>query len=205
MNGRLASYFALTKPGVVILLQITGICSVIAHDLLEAGGLSGNTARTIAVVLVGGYLTAGGANSINMWYDRDIDPLMARTANRPIPSGEIQPLSALIFGIVMSLIGTLWLYVMANSVAAFWASFSVMFYVFVYSIWLKRTSPQNIVIGGIAGSTPPLVGWSASERSLEISTDSLQSIFESVTEIGSMMPWLMFLIIFLWTPPTSGL
>ena len=77
MNERLASYFALTKPGVVILLQITGICSVIAHDLLEAGGLSGSTARTIAVVLVGGYLTAGGANSINMWYDRGIAPLMA--------------------------------------------------------------------------------------------------------------------------------
>ena len=97
MNERLASYFALTKPGVVILLQITGICSVMAHDLLEAGGISGNTARTIAVVLVGGYLTAGGANSINMWYDRDIDPLMARTSNRPIPAGKIQPLSALIF------------------------------------------------------------------------------------------------------------
>jgi protoheme IX farnesyltransferase len=126
---------------------------------------------------------------------------MARTANRPIPAGEIQPSSALLFGIVISLIGTLWLYVMANPVAAFWASFSVMFYVFVYSIWLKRTSPQNIVIGGIAGSTPPLVGWSASEQSLEISTDSLQSMFESVTEIGSMMPWLMFFIIFLWTPP----
>ena len=131
----------------------------------------------------------------------EIDPLMTRTANRPIPAGEIQPLSALLFGIVMSLIGTLWLYVMANPVAAFWASFSVIFYVFVYSIWLKRTSPQNIVIGGIAGSTPPLVGWSASEQSLEISTDSLQSMFESVTEIGSMMPWLMFFVIFLWTPP----
>ena len=83
MNGRLASYIALTKPGVVILLQITGICSVIAHDLLEAGGLSGNTARTIAVVLVGGYLTAGGANSINMWYDRDIDPLWLELLTGP--------------------------------------------------------------------------------------------------------------------------
>ena len=174
---------------------------VIAHDLLEAGGLSGNTARTISVVLVGGYLTAGGANSINMWYDRDIDPLMSRTSGRPIPAGEIPPLSALVFGIVMSLLGTLWLYVMANPVASFWACFSVLFYVFIYSIWLKRTSPQNIVIGGIAGSTPPLVGWSASEQSLDISTDSLQSMLESVTDIGSMMPWLMFFIIFLWTPP----
>ena len=118
MNGRLASYFALTKPGVVILLQITGICSVMAHDLLEAGAIW-QYGKNVAVVLIGGYLTAGGANSINMWYDRDIDPLMTRTANRPIPAGEIQPLSALLFGIVMSLIGTLWLYVMANPVAAF--------------------------------------------------------------------------------------
>ena len=201
MNVRFASYFALTKPGVVILLQITGICSVLAHDLLESGGLSENTARTISIVLIGGYLTAGGANSINMWYDRDIDPLMSRTANRPIPAGEISPSSALIFGILISILGTWWLYVMANPVAAFWVAFSVLFYVFVYSIWLKRTSPQNIVIGGIAGSTPPLVGWSASEGSLDISYDSLWSVLESVTEIGSMMPWLMFMVIFLWTPP----
>ena len=201
MNTRLASYFALTKPGVVILLQITGICSVLAHDLLESGGISGDTARTISIVLVGGYLTAGGANSINMWYDRDIDPLMSRTADRPIPAGEISPSSALIFGILISIMGICWLYVMANPVASFWVAFSVLFYVFVYSMWLKRTSPQNIVIGGIAGSTPPLVGWSASEGSLDISYDSLWSVFESVTEIGSMMPWLMFLVIFLWTPP----
>jgi len=201
MRGRLASYFALTKPGVVILLQITGICSILVHDLLEGGGLSENTARTIFVVLVGGYLTAGGANSINMWYDRDIDPLMSRTADRPIPAGEITSSSALLFGISISVIGAWWLYSMANPVAAFWASFSVLFYVFIYSMWLKRTSPQNIVIGGIAGSTPPLVGWAASEETLEISYDSIQSIFESVTEIGSMMPWLMFLAIFLWTPP----
>ena len=199
------AYVALMKPRVLILLQITALCAVLIHDALE-WRLNGEwnlleTGQIMLVVIIGGLLSAGGANSINMWYDRDIDPLMTRTANRPIPAGEIQPLSALLFGVVMSLIGTLWLYVIANPVAAFWASFSVIFYVFVYSIWLKRTSPQNIVIGGIAGSTPPLVGWSASEQSLEISTDSLQSMFESVTEIGSMMPWLMFFVIFLWTPP----
>ncbi len=201
MRGKMSSYFALTKPGVVILLQITGVCSVILHDLLKGGGISQNTIWTIFIVLIGGYLTAGGANSINMWYDRDIDPMMSRTASRPIPMGEISPSNALIFGISISLFGIIWLYYMANSVAAFWATFSILFYVFIYSIWLKRSTPQNIVIGGIAGSTPPLVGWSASESSLSMSYDSLESMFSSVTELGSMMPWLMFLIIFLWTPP----
>ena len=201
MSGKLESYFALTKPGVVILLQITGIFAVISHDLLEGGGLTKKTIETILVVLVGGYLTAGGANSINMWYDRDIDPLMSRTSDRPIPMGEIAPSSALNFGVLISAMGTLWLYFMANSVAAFWAAFSVLFYVFIYSMWLKRSTAQNIVIGGIAGSTPPLVGWSASESSLAVSTESLESATYSVTDLGSSMPWLMFLIIFLWTPP----
>jgi len=201
MRRKIHSFFALTKPRVVILLQITGIFAVISHNLLEGAGLTRETAETILIVLVGGYLTAGGANSINMWYDRDIDPLMTRTSDRPIPMGEISPPSALIFGVIISIIGTMWLYLMANSVAAFWAAFSVLFYVFIYSMWLKRSTPQNIVIGGIAGSTPPLVGWSASEKSLEVSVNSLGSMFSSVTELGSSMPWLMFLIIFLWTPP----
>ena len=93
------------------------------------------------VVLVGGYLTAGGANAINMWYDRDIDPMMRRTSKRPIPAGEITPNSALIFGIILSVFGTLWLVAMANEVAAFWAAFSILFYVFIYSIWQK--SPRD--------------------------------------------------------------
>lgn len=201
MSGKIGSYITLTKPKVVILLQITGILAVISHDLLEGGGLTKDTAGTIIVVLIGGFLTAGGANSINMWYDRDIDPLMTRTSGRPIPMGEISPSSALVFGVSISIIGTLWLFLMSNSVAAFWAAFSVLFYVFIYSILLKRTTSQNIVIGGIAGSTPPLVGWSASDDSLVISTESVESAISSVTGLGSSMPWLMFLIIFLWTPP----
>ena len=153
------------------------------------------------VVLIGGYLTAGGANAINMWYDKDIDPKMARTSGRAIPSGRIEAGSALFFGILISILGVWWFYEMSNEVAAFWSAFSVLFYVLIYSIWLKRRTPQNIVIGGIAGSTPPVIGWSASSEDLSISTDSMTSLLESVIEIGSPMPWFMFVLIFLWTPP----
>ncbi len=197
----IGSYFSLTKPRVVVLLQITAICATLSHDMLSGTGLGTGTLETMAVVLVGGYLTAGGANAINMWYDRDIDPMMKRTAQRPIPSGEVSPNSALLFGVIISILGTFWLVMMANEVAAFWAAFSVIFYVLVYSIWLKRSTPQNIVIGGIAGSTPPLVGWAAAESDLQISTESVTLFFESITEMGSLMPWFMFVLIFLWTPP----
>lgn len=183
-----------------MLLQITAICAVIVHDSRE-GDFGSESIQTMLVVLVGGYLTAGGANAINMWYDRDIDPKMSRTSGRAIPSGKVEADSALIFGILISFIGVLWFYEMANEVAAFWSAFSVLFYVFIYSIWLKRTTSQNIVIGGIAGSTPPVIGWSASVESLSISTDSVASLLESVVELGSPMPWFMFVLIFLWTPP----
>ena len=165
------------------------------------GDFGSESIQTMLVVLVGGYLTAGGANAINMWYDRDIDPKMSRTSGRAIPSGKVEADSALIFGILMSIVGVLWFYEMANEVAAFWSAFSVLFYVFIYSIWLKRTTSQNIVIGGIAGSTPPVIGWSASVEGLSISTDSVASLLESVVELGSPMPWFMFFLIFLWTPP----
>ena len=193
-------YFSLTKPRVVVLLQITAICSVIIHDSME-GDFGSDSIQTMLVVLVGGYLTAGGANAINMWYDRDIDPKMARTSGRAIPSGRVEAGSALFFGILISILGVWWFYEMSNEVAAFWSAFSVLFYVFVYSIWLKRRTPQNIVIGGIAGSTPPVIGWSASSEGLSISTESLASVLESVIELGSPMPWFMFVLIFLWTPP----
>ena len=193
-------YFSLTKPRVVVLLQITAICSVIIHDSME-GDFGSDSIQTMLVVLIGGYLTAGGANAINMWYDRDIDPKMARTSGRAIPSGRVEAGSALFFGILISILGVWWFYEMSNEVAAFWSAFSVLFYVFVYSIWLKRRTPQNIVIGGIAGSTPPVIGWSASSEDLSISTDSLASVLESVIELGSPMPWFMFVLIFLWTPP----
>ena len=193
-------YFSLTKPRVVVLLQITAICAVIVHDSLE-GELGSDSIETMLVVLIGGYLTAGGANAINMWYDRDIDPKMARTAGRAIPSGRVRPGSALFFGVLISIVGVWWFYEMSNEVAAFWSAFSILFYVLIYSIWLKRRTSQNIVIGGIAGSTPPVIGWSASVDDLSISTDSISSILESVTYLGSPMPWFMFILIFLWTPP----
>ena len=196
----LRPYFSLTKPRVVVLLQITALCSVLVHDQLD-GGLDANTVRTMLVVFVGGYLSAGGANAINMWYDRDIDPLMTRTKNRPVPAGEVSANAALGFGITLSLLGVAWFEILANSVAAFWSAFSILFYVFIYSIWLKRTTPQNIVIGGIAGSTPPVIGWAVAEGELTVATNSAPVMLESLLDLGSLMPWFMFLLIFLWTPP----
>ena len=136
-----------------------------------------------------------------MWYDRDIDPLMTRTKDRAVPAGEVSANAALAFGIVLSFLGVMWFATLANSVAAFWSAFSILFYVFVYSIWLKRSTPQNIVIGGIAGSTPPVIGWAAAEDGLTVATDSAQAMQESLLDLGSPMPWFMFLLIFLWTPP----
>ena len=198
--SNLRPYFSLTKPRVVVLLQITALCSVLVHDQL-GGELDANTVQTMLVVFVGGYLSAGGANAINMWYDRDIDPLMTRTKDRAVPAGEVSANAALAFGIALSLLGVTWFATLANSVAAFWSAFSILFYVFIYSIWLKRSTPQNIVIGGIAGSTPPVIGWAAAEDGVTVATDSAQAMLESLLDLGSPMPWFMFLLIFLWTPP----
>ena len=193
-------YLSLTKPLVVVLLQITALCSVLVHDQL-GGGVDSDSMRTMLVVFVGGYLSAGGANAVNMWYDRDIDPLMSRTKDRPIPSGEVSAEAALAFGVALSILGVYWFWELANPVAAVWSAFSILFYVFVYSIWLKRSTPQNIVIGGIAGSTPPVIGWAAAEGGLTLATGSTQAMLESLLDLGSPMPWFMFLLIFLWTPP----
>ena len=194
------SYASLTKPRVVVLLQITALCAVLVHDRVYQE-MNVSTANTMLIVFVGGYLSAGGANAINMWYDRDIDPMMTRTESRPIPSGEVSAESALALGVLLSVAGVSWFWVLSNQVAAFWSAFSILFYVFIYSIWLKRSTPQNIVIGGIAGSTPPVIGWAAAEESLVVSTGSIAQIMESLVDIGSPLPWLMFLLIFLWTPP----
>ena len=157
-------YFQLMKLRVVILLQITAICAILAHDLMvRNNAITGDrtwydTGFACLITVVGGTLAAGGSNAINMVYDRDIDPGMSRTRTRPIPNGWISPNHALIFGIIIAIGGSA-LFLLANWKAAFWSIFSVLFYVFVYTIWLKRRTPQNIVIGGIAGSTPPLIGW----------------------------------------------
>jgi len=188
----------LMKLRVIVLLQITALCAILVHDTLARYGTLdvtrtwGDTLTVALVTLVGGTLSAGGSNAINMWYDADIDPHMRRTMNRPIPLGHATPRFALIFGGVIAVLGST-LFLLVSPKAAFWSAFSVVFYVFVYSIWLKRRTPQNIVIGGIAGSTPPLIGWAAAAG------DSIAGTH--VFDLGSPIPWMLFFLIFFWTPP----
>ena len=189
-------WLSLLKLRVVVLLQVTAIAAILAHDiadrqLLRAMFVGNDLARTWAetletalVVLVGGSLASGGSMAINMWYDRDIDPLMARTDKRPLPSGELAPGAVLVYGIVVCVSGVVVLALLANQLAAAFAAFSALFYVLVYTMWLKRRTPQNIVIGGLAGALSPLIGWTAAGG------DPL-----------ALLPWAMVAVIFLWTPP----
>ncbi|TGW06569.1 protoheme IX farnesyltransferase, partial [Mesorhizobium sp. M2D.F.Ca.ET.145.01.1.1] len=138
----------------------------------------------IAVIAIGAIAVgAGAAGALNMWYDADIDAVMTRTASRPVPSGRIQPHEALSFGLVLSVLSVMTLGVLVNWLAATLLAFTIFFYAVVYTIWLKRSTPQNIVIGGAAGAIPPVIGWAAVTGSVS---------FESI---------ILFLIIFLWTPP----
>jgi protoheme IX farnesyltransferase len=172
-----ADYLSLAKPRILLLLLITELGAMIA----AARGWPG-TSLTLAA-LAGGAFSAGGAAAINCWFDRDIDAVMARTCTRPVPSGRIAPTSALVFGIGLSALGFLSLALATNLLAASLALAGGLFYVFVYTIWLKRSTRQNIVIGGAAGAFPPLVGWAV------------------VT--GSIAPpaLALFAVIFFWTPP----
>jgi protoheme IX farnesyltransferase len=137
----------------------------------------------VLIVMIGGYLMAGGANAVNMYLDRDIDDRMARTRLRPIPSGRMTPVAVLAFGLALAVAATWMLAQLVNVLTAALALGGFYFYVFVYTRWLKRTTPQNIVIGGAAGAFPPLVGWAAVTGSLDLTAVYL------------------FLIIFYWTPP----
>ncbi len=137
----------------------------------------------IGWVLLGGYLMAGGANAINMWFDRDIDTEMSRTRLRPVPSGRVPAGAALLFGSALGVVAFVLFWRFVNPLSAWLALGGLLFYVFVYTIWLKRASPQNIVIGGAAGAFPPLVGWAAMSNSLDL---------------GALY---LFAIIFYWTPP----
>jgi protoheme IX farnesyltransferase len=134
--------------------------------------------------LLGGALMSGGAGAINHYVDRDIDPLMGRTAWRPIPSGVISPAAALRFGIILALVASAIFIAFVNVIACVLAILGLLGYVFIYTLWLKRSTPSNIVIGGAAGAIPPLVGWAA-----------------VTNEIGSLTAWYLFAIIFFWTPP----
>ena len=173
----LGDYLSLCKPRIVVLLVLTALASMFP----AAHGWPHPT-RFLAV-LVGGALAAGGASAINCWFDRDIDAEMRRTRRRPIPDGRIPGWHALVLGVVLNVLAFLVLYAWTNLVAALLALLGTLVYVFVYTIWLKRTTPQNIVIGGSAGAIPPLVGWAAVTGHLDLTALSL------------------FLVIFFWTPP----
>ena len=166
---------ALTKPRIISLLLVTTIAPMF---------VAGRPAWTLVLaVFVGGYLMAGGANAVNMYIDRDIDDRMSRTRLRPIPSGRMQPREVLAFGVLLST-AAVWLFAAAaNVLTAALALAGFYFYVFVYTRWLKRSTPQNIVIGGAAGAFPPLVGWAA------------------VTGRVDLLAVFLFLIVFYWTPP----
>jgi protoheme IX farnesyltransferase len=173
----LADLITLTKPRIISLLLIT----TVAPMFITPAGLP--SAGLVFWVILGGYLMAGGANAINMWFDRDIDMKMGRTRLRPIPAGRIRPAAGLAFGIALGLAAFALLWYQVNQLSASIALAGLLFYVFVYTIWLKRSSPQNIVIGGAAGAFPPLVGWTAMTGQLD-----LAAIY-------------LFAIIFYWTPP----
>jgi heme o synthase len=173
--GLLRDLVGLTKPRIISLLLLTTVM-----PMFVAGRPSW---QLVLLVLVGGYLMAGGANAINMYFDRDIDDLMARTRLRPLPSGRMNPQAVLAFGVALATAATYMLARYANVLTAVLALAGFYFYVFVYTRWLKRSTPQNIVIGGAAGAFPPLVGWAAVTGRIE-----LPALY-------------LFAIIFYWTPP----
>ncbi len=168
-------FVSLTKPRIISLLLVTTIA-----PMFVAGDPSW---LNVLIVAVGGYLMAGGANAVNMYMDRDIDDMMARTRLRPIPSGRMSPIAVLAFGAALAVMATWLLGRFVNLLTASLALSGFYFYVFIYTRWLKRSSPQNIVIGGAAGAFPPLVGWAAATGRLDLTALYL------------------FLIVFYWTPP----
>jgi protoheme IX farnesyltransferase len=176
-SASVRAYFLLTKPRVIELLLITTVPAMI----LAEGGFP--SVGLLIAVLIGGALAAGGANTINCWIERDRDQLMRRTRARPLPAGDVDPVRALIFGLVLEVVAFAGLWATANLLAASLAIGATLFYVFVYTIWLKPRSPQNIVIGGAAGAVPVLVGWAAVTGSL------------------AAPAWVLFAIVFCWTPP----
>lgn len=175
LHSMAADLLALTKPRIISLLLVTTVAA-----MYVAGTPSG---WLVITVLVGGYLMAGGAHAVNMYLDQDIDAHMPRTRLRPIPSGRMAPRAVLAFGILLATTATFLLARFANVLTAALALLGFYGYVFVYTHWLKRRTPQNIVIGGAAGAIPPLVGYAAVSGSLDLTA------------------WTLFLIIFYWTPP----
>ena len=170
-------YVALTKPRILSLLLFTALCGM----FLASGGVP--EGRLVLLVLVAGALGAGGAHALNHYFDRDIDSIMRRTRDRPVASGRVTPREALVFGVLLNLIAFVVLGTLVNPLSAVLTLSATLFYVFVYTIALKRTTPQNIVIDGAAGAIPPMVGWAA------------------VTGWLDLPALYLFAIIFFWTPP----
>ncbi|MEA1014044.1 heme o synthase [Sphingosinicella sp. LY1275] len=169
-------FLALTKPRVMTLVVFTGLCGLLAAPAAIHPVLAFTAILCIA-------LGAGAAAALNQWYEADIDALMRRTANRPLPAGRMDRQSALHFGVGLGVFSVLLMGVATNWLAATVLAVSILFYVLVYTVWLKRRTPQNIVIGGAAGAFPPVIGWAA------------------VTGDVTLLPLLLFTLIFLWTPP----
>lgn len=169
-------YFALLKPRVMSLVVFTAFVGLVAAPVAINPLIA-----MVAILAIA--IGAGASGALNMWYDADIDAVMTRTASRPVPAGRVTPGEALTFGLVLSVLSVMTLGVLVNWLSASLLAFTIFFYVVIYTMWLKRWTPQNIVIGGAAGAFPPVIGWAAVTGSV-----SLESV-------------ILFLIIFLWTPP----
>lgn len=177
MSAVVRDYISLTKPRVMTLLLLTSVTGMV----LAAEGFPDRV--VFIAVLIGGIAASGGASALNHWLDRDIDLEMKRTATRPVASGRVRPMSAFAFGIILNVISFGVLFAWANLLAALLAMTGTLIYVIIYTVWLKRSSVQNIVIGGAAGAIPPMVGWAGVENSIGLEA------------------WYLFAIIFFWTPP----
>lgn len=173
---RLQDYAILLKPRVMSLVVFTAVVGL----LLAPGKIAAETGLIAVICIAAG---AGAAGAINMWYDQDIDLIMLRTQNRPIPAGRMNPLEALVFGILLATGSVVTMTLLVNAAAAALLAVTILYYVFIYTIWLKRRTPQNIVIGGASGAFPPMIGWAAISGDVSLASLSL------------------FAIIFMWTPP----
>ena len=175
-EAELGDYYALMKPRVMQLVVFTALVGMLAapQSVHPVIGFA-----SILFIAIG----AGASGALNMWWDADIDSVMRRTANRPIPAGKVEPREALYLGAALSGLSVMMLALSANLLAAFMLAFTIFFYVVIYSMWLKRLTPQNIVIGGAAGAFPPVIGWIVATGSFSVEA------------------WLMFALIFMWTPP----
>ncbi|MBH9969396.1 MULTISPECIES: heme o synthase [Commensalibacter] len=176
VGSNVRDWFLLLKPRVISLVVFTGIVGIIL-----APGYANPFISLISIICI--CLASGGAGAINMWYDQDIDRVMNRTITRPLPSGRVQSSDALIYGVTVSIISVILMFLATNFFASFILAFSIFYYSVIYTVWLKRSTPQNIVIGGAAGAFPPLIGWI------------------SVTGQIQLFPIILFLIVFFWTPP----